>query len=369
MLARERWWNLLHAARMIARETLAHAMLAGGLAFTIFWAGHPALIFVLLPLMALTSLRQGLPAGILILACVLPQALAVTLAGRGPFMLFPDPLAALGLFSIGSLAMVVVVTRLLRDMRSKAEARADLLASMSHDIRTPMNGVLGFTDLLKQGELSAEQRRNVDHIAESGQTMVRLLNDILDFSRLEAGRLELARDEVDLHAELEYAVALFQPRAREKGISLSCEIDRHVPRWIAGDALRLRQVLLNLVGNAVKFTDSGFVRLRAHAQRALMADELVVEVADSGIGIAAADLGRIFQKYGQARQGTAARRGGSGLGLAIARQLVRLMNGRISVSSALGQGTCFTLELPVQEIARTDDGRGSAGYALRRAAG
>ena len=181
--------------------------------------------------------------------------------------------------------------------------------------------------------------------------MVRLLNDILDYSRLEAGRLELARDEVDLHAELAYAAALFQPRAKEKGISLSCEIEPHVPAWIYGDALRLRQVLLNLVGNAVKFTDRGHVRLSAYANRGMMASELVFEVEDSGIGIADEAMERIWRKYGQGALGSARSRGGTGLGLAITRQLVELMDGQISVTSQLAQGTRFVVEIPVQEIA------------------
>jgi signal transduction histidine kinase len=239
---------------------------------------------------------------------------------------------------------------LLQRLREKTSAKALFLAHMSHDIRTPMNGVLGFADLLRhQGGLTAEQLRSVDHIAQSGQTMVRLLNDILDFSRLEAGHMVLEHTTVSLHDELQYCLGLFRPRAAEKGLLLECVIDDGVPAQIMGDPLRLRQVLLNLIGNAVKFTDHGHVRLHARAQRGLLSTQLVLDVADTGIGIDANALGRIFGSYSQATSATARRHGGSGLGLAICKQLVELMDGRILTSSRPGHGSLFSLHLTVTE--------------------
>ncbi len=338
-----------HSLRSRA-EGLGWFTLASGLAFVSFWTGEEALLLLLPPAMMLAALRFDKAASVTMLALVVSQALLATSMDRGPLLLFGDTATAVTVFVLASIASTILPAILLKSARNRIDARADFLASISHDIRTPMNGVLGFTDLLRQGELTPEQRRSVDHIAESGQTMVRLLNDILDYSRLEAGGLQLAQDEVDLHGELAYAAALFQPRAGEKGIALSCDIDRHVPRRIRGDGLRIRQVLLNLVGNAVKFTDHGHVRICAHAHRGRLATEVLIEVADSGIGMEAQALGRIFEKYGQAARGKARSRGGAGLGLAISRHLVELMEGRIEVTSQDGEGSCFTVRIPVQEI-------------------
>jgi len=262
-----------------------------------------------------------------------------------------DPLIAMALFVAGLAAAGVPLGLMIRRLRRHSGAMAEFLASMCHDIRTPMNGVLGFADLLRQqGRLTAAQRASVDHIAESGQTMVRLLNDILDFSKAEAGRLELEHGEVALYDEIAYCTAMFQPHAAEKGLALRCSVDPEVPLGVVGDPLRLRQVLLNLVGNAVKFTDSGSVDLRVHATRARLATHLVIEVADTGMGIAPEALGRIFERYQQADCSVARSHGGSGLGLAICRQLVSLMDGRIELASTLGKGTVFTVHLPVREL-------------------
>jgi signal transduction histidine kinase len=263
-----------------------------------------------------------------------------------------DPLIAMALFAAGMAVAGLPLGLMIRRLRRHSNAMAEFLASMSHDIRTPMNGVLGFADLLRQqGRLTAAQRASVDHIAESGQTMVRLLNDILDFSKAEAGRLELEHGEIALYDEFAYCTAMFQPRAAEKSLAIRCIVDPEVPLRIVGDPLRLRQVLLNLVGNAVKFTDSGSVDLRVHATRGRLATHLVIEVADTGVGIAPEALGRIFERYQQADCTVARSHGGTGLGLAICRQLVGLMDGRIEVASTQDSGTVFTVHLPVRELA------------------
>lgn len=262
-----------------------------------------------------------------------------------------EPLPAVGLFLAGMVAAGIPLGLTIRRLAAQTSAKTQFLAYMSHDIRTPMNGVLGFADLLRQqGGLTPEQRRSVDHIAQSGQTMVRLLNDILDFSRLEAGQMVLEQGELALHDELEYCLGLFRPRAAEKGIALACVIDEGVPLRIVGDPLRLRQVLLNLIGNAVKFTDHGQVRLHARAQHGVLATHLTLEVSDTGMGIAPEALGRIFGRYSQADSATARKHGGSGLGLAICKQLVELMDGRILAASQPGRGTVLTVHLNVHEL-------------------
>jgi signal transduction histidine kinase len=263
-----------------------------------------------------------------------------------------DPLFALTLFLAGMVAAALPLGLAVRRLRRHTSGMADFLASMSHDIRTPMNGVIGFADLLShQGNLTPEQRRNVDHIAQSGHTMVRLLNDILDFSKAEAGCLRLEQVELGLHDELAYCTALFQPRASEKGLVLACVIDPEVPARIIGDPLRLRQVLLNLVGNAVKFTDSGTVQIHAKARRGVLSTQLVIAVHDTGIGITPKAIGKIFGRYMQADSAIARSHGGSGLGLAICAQLVSLMDGRIDVTSQPGKGSVFAVHLPVHALA------------------
>ncbi len=262
-----------------------------------------------------------------------------------------EPLAALALFLAGMAACGIPLGLMVRQLQAQTSAKADFLASMSHDIRTPMNGVLGFADLLRQqGGLTPDQRRSVDHIAQSGQTMVRLLNDILDFSRLEAGQMALEAGEVRLHDELEYCLGLFRPRAAEKGLTLAAIVDDEVPLRMVGDPLRLRQVLLNLIGNAVKFTDHGHVEVHARAQRGALSTQLAITIADTGCGIAPEALGRIFGRYCQAHSATARKHGGSGLGLAICKQLVELMDGHILATSEPGRGAKFTVQLNVREL-------------------
>jgi signal transduction histidine kinase len=342
-----------HTWRHIA-EAVGVVALGLGAALMTFVAGADALVFVLAPLLVLHAVRLGLGGAMLGLTLQIGVATWATGGGLGPLAQFDQPLLALALFVGGMATLGLPLALVLRHLREQSSAKADFLAHMSHDIRTPMNGVLGFADLLRQqGGLTPDQRRSVDHIAQSGQTMVRLLNDILDFSRLEAGHMVLEQAEISLHDELEYCLGLFRPRAAEKGIQLSCIVDETVPQRITGDPLRLRQVLLNLIGNAVKFTDHGTVQLHARAQRGVLSTHLSLEVSDTGIGIAPDALGRIFGRYSQADSSTARKHGGSGLGLAICKQLVELMDGRVLATSQPGRGTVFTVHLPVRELAAT----------------
>ncbi|MEM6409878.1 MAG: ATP-binding protein, partial [Pseudomonadota bacterium] len=237
----------------------------------------------------------------------------------------------------------------LRAARDKAEAadrtKSTFLASMSHELRTPMNGILGFTEVLLAGELTSEQREHIEIIDQASGSLLTLINDILDLSQLEAGKFNLHSHEFNLRLAVENAVKLMRARAQEKNITLAVRIDDNLPVTVVGDEDRLRQLLLNLISNAVKFTDDGTVVLRV--LQGETSGHVEFQVQDTGIGIPANALQTLFRRFSQIDGGVNRVQAGSGLGLAICKELVAAMEGDISCTSEVGEGSIFRFAIPL----------------------
>src|SRR6202790_3071602 len=232
---------------------------------------------------------------------------------------------------------------------SASRTKSDFLASMSHEIRTPMNAIMGIADLLAKTALSPEQDKYVQIFLRAGDNLLNLINDILDLSKVEASQLELERTGFSLNDHLEKVTEMVAARADEKGLLLVCEIAPDVPTDLVGDPTRLRQVLLNLIGNAIKFTQSGEVSLRvARDADSSIPTALRFTVSDTGIGIPGEKLARVFERFTQADSSTARRCGGSGLVLTISKRLVELMGGRIWVDSEVDKGSAFAFAVPFE---------------------
>lgn len=237
-----------------------------------------------------------------------------------------------------------------RHAEAASEAKSEFLATVGHEIRTPMTGVLGHAELLASTRLDGPQRHHVDSVLRSGRHLLRIVNDLLDLSRAEVGKLSLNLAPADLHAVLQEVHALEAPLIRARGIACTLELAPDLPRHVRVDATRLRQILLNLLNNALKFTERGEVRLGARRDD----DGVVISVSDTGPGMTAAECARLFQRFEQTSLGE--RNGGSGLGLAIVHQLAQLMGGRVELQSTPGSGSCFTVHLPLVECADAASG-------------
>ncbi|WP_165844084.1 ATP-binding protein [Phenylobacterium kunshanense] len=295
----------------------------------------------------------------MLLAAIIPHA-AILLAMPLYSVVLGEPImwtiVMAGVLYLGHLVVTFrqadTTTRQIQAERERAEeastAKSDFLATVSHEIRTPMNAIVSAANLLGRSRLNKAQREQVEMLKDANDVLLSLLNDVLDLSRIEAGKMAIEPTPMDLGRTLEGLHRLWSPRAADKGLELRLEIAEVAPTHVVMDPLRLKQILSNLISNAVKFTEAGAVTVRLGLDAAAP-QRLVIEVADTGVGIPPEALSRLFGAFEQAGAGATRKHGGSGLGLAISRRLAAMMDGALDVESTPGQGSTFRLTLPLVE--------------------
>jgi signal transduction histidine kinase len=234
--------------------------------------------------------------------------------------------------------------------QAAAASKDEFLANMSHEIRTPLNGVLGMAELLGRRNLSETDMRYVDQIRNSGSALLAILNDVLDLAKIDQGMLAIDPIRTNLYQLLQDVLGLYAGKAHEKNVSLMIDVDPQVPKWAMIDPTRLRQILGNLVSNAVKFTENGEIMAQIATGAAQGREWLTISVRDTGIGMTPEQQASLFERFTQAEAGTARKFGGTGLGLSIVRQLCTLMGGEISVESQYGRGSTFIARLPLERL-------------------
>jgi len=234
------------------------------------------------------------------------------------------------------------------EARAASRAKGEFLANMSHEIRTPINGILGMISLLEKTDLDARQREYAETSRRSAETLLTVINDVLDYSKIEAGHIDFESIDFDLRRVLDDVVRTLASRAAERGLDLVVQYPADLPRWVKGDPARIRQIVLNLVGNAVKFTEEGYVAVKVDATEGGPGRKrFVISVEDTGIGISPEKLEQIFEKFSQADASTTRKYGGTGLGLSISRRLAQMMGGDVRATSAPGRGSTFWLDIPL----------------------